>query len=150
MKGAATDVLCGQNNKSFTWKTFQGWRTYYRISPSVLKQSRDGNEHSWKTNTLICRPSEFYYQPGHPQSLISLRPSEERLTIKRPAKNAGPGKCWMLHPIGAQEVAGSILGSGPIVAVEIWSWNNVYGHSIQVRKLSVTDESMGTQYRLTA
>ena len=112
--------------------------------------TRDGYEHSWKTNTLICRPSEFYYQPGRPQSLISLCPSEERLTIKHQPKNAEHGNCWMLHPIGALEVAGSILGSGPIVVVEIWSWNNLYGHSIQVRKLSVTDESMGTQYWLTA
>ena len=30
-----------------------------------------------KINTLNCRPSEFCYQPGHPQRLISLHLSEE-------------------------------------------------------------------------
>ena len=54
------------------------------------------SEHD-KTNTLICQFSEFYYQFRHPQSLISLRPSEES-TIKRTEKNADT--CWIGCPTG--------------------------------------------------
>ena len=67
-----------------------------------------------------------------------------KLTIKRPAKNAEPGNCWMHRPIGVQEVESSILGSGSMVFVETWSRNNFYGHSIQVGHLSVTEKVSST------
>ena len=44
------------------------------------------SEHD-KINTMTCVASELYYQPGHPQSLISLRgPSEESLDPWLPRK----------------------------------------------------------------
>ena len=44
------------------------------------------SEHD-KTNTMTCAASKFYYQSGHPQSLISLRrPSKESLDPWLPIK----------------------------------------------------------------
>ena len=47
----------------------------YLKNPETVTSTVE-SEHD-KTNTLFCRPSEFYYQSGHPQCLISLRPLEE-------------------------------------------------------------------------
>ena len=47
----------------------------YFNNPETVTSTLE-SEHD-KTNTLICQPSEFYYQSGHPQSLFSLRQSEE-------------------------------------------------------------------------
>ena len=47
----------------------------YLNNPETVTSTVE-SEHD-KTNTFICRPSEFYYQPGHPHSWISLRSSEE-------------------------------------------------------------------------
>ena len=58
------------------------------------------SEHD-KTNIMTCEASELYYQPGHPQSLTSLRrPSEESLDpwlpIKRSAKIDQTGHLFRL------------------------------------------------------
>ena len=92
----------------------------YLKDPETIKRTVE-SEHD-KTNTIICRHSECNYQPGHPKGLISPRPSEESgslANIKCAAKDAGPGK--MRSPTGVQKVAGSIIGSGHIAFVEIWS-----------------------------
>ena len=54
------------------------------------------SEHN-KTNTMTCAASKLFYQPGHPQSLTSLRrPSEESLDpwlpMKRTAKTDQTGR----------------------------------------------------------
>ena len=56
------------------------------------------------------------------------------LTIKRTEKNAG--NCWIGRPTGVQEVAGSILVSGPIAFVAIWLGNKFYGHYLPTAESS--------------
>ena len=57
------------------------------------------------------------------------------LAIKRTEKNAGN---WIGHQTDVPEVAGLILVSVPIAFVEIWSWNNFYGHSLPVVDPSIS------------
>ena len=61
--------------RTFVLKYIIELHPQYLNNPETVTSTVE-SEHD-KTNTLICRPSEFYYQPGHPQRLISLRPSEE-------------------------------------------------------------------------
>ena len=58
------------------------------------------SEHD-KTSTLTCAASELYYQPGHPQSLTSLRRLSEEsvdpwLPIKCTAKTDQTGRMFRL------------------------------------------------------
>ena len=52
------DRFCRDGEIEFHRQYFSNAKT---VTSTVVSQHD-------KTNTLICRPSEFYYQPGHRQS----------------------------------------------------------------------------------
>ena len=79
-KGAAADVFSNETISPLHGRCRDGehiidFRPQYLNYPESVTSTAE-SEHD-RSNTLICPPSEVYYQPWHPQCLICLRPSEE-------------------------------------------------------------------------